>query len=136
MRRIEISIGFLEQDGAYLLQRRAPHAALGAAGLTGAFGGQIELGESPLEAVCREVGEETSLNPSTEDFRYLGALEVISDRDHEPVQICAEVYIHAVPANISVKAFDGELVRITRAEADLNPDSFTPATKEAFRMYL
>ena len=136
MRHIEVSIGFIEQSGAYLLQRRSSDQSLGAAGLIGAFGGTVEVGETSLEAVCREVSEETSLKPSAEDFKHLGPVTVISDRDHVQVQVNAEAYLWTIPDETEVVAYDGELVCITRVEADTNPDLLTPATKEVFRIYL
>jgi mutator protein MutT len=50
--------GWIERDGAYLLLRRNEEPYLGEWDLPGGF---VEMGESPGEAVVREVLEETGL---------------------------------------------------------------------------
>lgn len=136
MREIEVSIGFIQQNDTYLLQRRVGDRSKGASGLIGAFGGQVEQQESPLEAVCRELREETSLSPSTEDFKYLGDVEVISDRDHNPVKIMAHAFSLVVDPKTSVKALEGEIVRYSREEAGQESEGLTPATRAAFEKFL
>lgn len=133
---MDVSIGLIEKGDAYVLQLRPNVATIGAAGLIGAFGGRIEPGESPIEAVCRELSEETSLKPSTEDFSHLGNVQVIADRGGKPLQVKAEVFRIAIGPEEQVIAFDGEVVCMTRAEADENAHRLTPATKAAFEQFL
>jgi 8-oxo-dGTP pyrophosphatase MutT (NUDIX family) len=63
LREIAVAILVLP-DGRYVLQRRTYDAPI-APGLLGLFGGHIEAGETPLEAICRELAEETSLDISS-----------------------------------------------------------------------
>ena len=136
MERMEVSIGFIKQGEAYLLQLRPNVSTIGAAGLIGAFGGRIEPGESPVEAVCRELGEETSLKPSTEDFSYLGTVEVTAYRQQQPLHITANVFRTAAEPTEKIVAFDGEVVRMTRQQAAEQADRLTPATRAAFEQFL
>ena len=136
MERMEVSIGFIEQGETYLLQLRPNVSTIGAAGLIGAFGGRIELGESPVEAVCRELTEETSLRPSTEDFSYLGTVEVTAYRQQQPLRVTANVFQIGIAPTENVSATDGEVVRITRQQADEQSDQLTPATRAAFEQFL
>lgn len=133
---MEVSIGFIKQGDAYLLQLRPNVPTIGAAGLIGAFGGRIEPGESPVEAVCRELREETSLKPSTEDFSYLGTVTVTAYRQQQPLQVTANVFRIAIAPTEKVTATDGEVVRMTRRQADERIDHLTPATKAAFEQFL
>lgn len=133
---MEVSIGFIKQDETYLLQQRPDIPTIGAAGLVGAFGGRIEPGESPVEAVCRELSEETSLKPSTDDFNYLGTLEVTAYKQHEPLEVRVNVFQIDIKPVENVKAIDGEVVRMTRPQADERINQLTPATKAAFEQFL
>ncbi|HET6384312.1 MAG TPA: (deoxy)nucleoside triphosphate pyrophosphohydrolase [Armatimonadota bacterium] len=56
---VEVAVAIIIQDGLVLLTRRSPGAHL--AGLWEFPGGKIAPGESPEEAVRREVHEETGL---------------------------------------------------------------------------
>src|SRR5687767_6010269 len=95
---MEVSIGFIKKGETYLLQLRPDVPTIGAAGLIGAFGGRIEPGESPVEAVCRELHEETSLKPSTEDFSYLGTVNVTAYKQQQPLQVSANVFCIGIAA--------------------------------------
>ncbi len=55
----EAVAGIIVRPGQILLGLRAPHITMG--GRWDLFGGKIEPGESPEEALCRELEEETSL---------------------------------------------------------------------------
>jgi 8-oxo-dGTP pyrophosphatase MutT (NUDIX family) len=133
---MEVSIGFIEQDGTYLLQRRPNNPEIGAAGLIGAFGGRRELGESSVEAVCREMNEETSLSPSPEDFSYLGSVEVVAYKQDEPLHISAEVFKISIKQDEAVEAREGKIVRLTADEAINSINHLTPATRAAFEELL
>lgn len=133
---MEVSIGFIKKGETYLLQLRPDVPTIGAAGLIGAFGGRIEPGESPVEAVCRELREETSLKPSTEDFSYLGTVNVTAYKQQQPLQVSANVFCIGIAAAENVTATDGEVVSMTREQADENIDRLTPATRAAFEQFL
>ena len=136
MQSMEVSIGFIEQDEAYLLQLRPNNPAIGAAGLIGAFGGRIEPGETSVEAVCRELSEETSLRPSTEDFSYLGRVEVTAFKQQEPIHVIADVFKIVIDTAESVMATDGDIVRITKQKVGDESERLTPATRAAFEQLL
>lgn len=135
MLSMDVSICLITQGDTYILQQREDDPAKGAAGLIGAFGGKIESGESPVEAVCRELSEETTLEPSTEDFEYIGEVTVVADRDHEPVHIIAKVFRLLMPPEQVIQAQEGELVRLTLAAARAST-RLTPATQAAFEQYI
>lgn len=62
MNPLRVSIGAIRQDGLYFLQRRAPEARH-FPGLWEFPGGKVEPGESPGEALLRELEEETGWAP-------------------------------------------------------------------------
>lgn len=132
MEQVEVSIVFIRQGDTYLLQRRPNIDNIGAAGLIGAFGGRVERGESAVEAVSRELSEETSLELSTDNFNYLGIVEVVAYRQHLPMKVTANVFETTLQPDMVVTAKEGDLVRLTRREAKNRSSQLTPATRTAF----
>lgn len=133
MRQYNIVLAVLEQDGKYLLQRRANHPKVGAAGLVGFFGGKIEIGEEPTETLCREVAEETTLQPKPEDLTSLGKVSVEMDHTEGTAKINAQAFGVDVPSNSDIKALEWELVILTDVEARKRVNELTPATKAVFQ---
>lgn len=137
MASLDVSIAFIKQNDTYILQRRSVEPEKGAAGLIGAFGGKIEADESPIEAVCRELGEETSLRPSPEDFEYVGAVEVITDRDLAEIHVKAYVFRLVISTEQAVEAQEGEIVTLTHQDAlERYHPELTPATRAAFEQMI
>lgn len=132
MRTLHIGIGLIHQDDTYLLQLRGDNPAIGAAGLIGGFGGKLEPEETVVQAVCRELGEETSLAPLIEELEHLGAVEVISDHRLEEVQVLATIFRLPVTGEAEVVAKEGTIVRMTKDEVLANLDRLTPATRACF----
>ncbi len=71
---VEIAVSLLElPNKEYIFQRRTSDAPT-SPGLLGLFGGHRESSDGTvLEAVQRELGEETSLNLTKDDFLYITA---------------------------------------------------------------
>jgi len=136
MRQLDIGLGLICQEGAYLLQRRRSDPKIGAAGLIGVFGGKVESGETALEATCRELGEETNLVLSPEEFTHLGEVEILSDHQLEPVQVHATVYCVTVSKMKVVKAKEGTLVLLTKQEALAKSDELSAATRACFEQLI
>ena len=132
MRKIEIAIGLLEQGDRYVLQRRAESLRLGASGLIGCFGGQIKEREEPEDTVVRELGEETNLQTRRRDWESLGELDVVSDRDNEPVEIHAYAFRCTLSKDLKLKAFDGEAVSLPQDAIGDYESQLTPATHTLF----
>jgi 8-oxo-dGTP pyrophosphatase MutT (NUDIX family) len=57
-------------DGRYVLQLRDAKADIFFPGHWGCFGGAVDAGESAVDAIIRELGEELGLAPSEADCRY------------------------------------------------------------------
>lgn len=136
MRKVVIAMSLIEQGGNYLLQLRAGDPKIGAVGLIGCYGGQIEDGEQPLQTVCRELAEETTLTPALEDFEEVGLIRVISDHNLEPVKIKAHLFRIAISEDVRIGSNDGVLVSFTMNEAGQRLNEMTPATRAAFEEYV
>jgi 8-oxo-dGTP diphosphatase len=69
---IQIAGVFIEDDvGRLVLQLRDDIPTIPHPGHWSVWGGQIEEGESPIEAAAREVREELTLNVQIESLRYV-----------------------------------------------------------------
>lgn len=62
--------------GRVLYQRRDDIPNILYPGLIGLFGGHIEIGETPLEAIQREVAEETGYDAKPQNFQFLMTCDV------------------------------------------------------------
>ncbi|GAC1387826.1 MAG: hypothetical protein NVS1B7_2490 [Candidatus Saccharimonadales bacterium] len=133
---MNIVLALLEQNGHYLLQRRDSNVQKGAAGLVGCFGGKIELNESPVQAMVRELHEETSYMPEATTLLYIGEVHVTSDHIGKPVQVDAKIFTTIIPAGIELLAKDGTLVRLLKDEARLYLPHMTPATHALFKAFI
>jgi len=61
---ISVALAMLQRDGRWLLQLRDDDDSIIYPGHWGLFGGHVEPGETPAEAVQRELEEEISWSPS------------------------------------------------------------------------
>jgi 8-oxo-dGTP pyrophosphatase MutT (NUDIX family) len=132
MQKLEIVLGLIEQEDNFILQRRVNERHIGAAGLIGCFGGQIEKGESEAEAVARELSEETSLVTTPEDWKLLTDVEVDSDRDNQPVRIYATAFLYTLVPGRAIHATDGEVVVVPKDNTTDIEHELTPATRALF----
>jgi 8-oxo-dGTP diphosphatase len=71
---IEVVSCFCEHDGQILLLHRPPHKSQG--DKWGAPAGKIDLGETPLEAIIREIREETGLIKQPTDLTHFNTVYV------------------------------------------------------------
>ena len=67
--KIQSAHAILILDGDYILQLRDNKPTIAAAGQWSLFGGEIKLGETPLQTIKREVYEELSIEPA--EYSYL-----------------------------------------------------------------
>jgi len=135
MRQIKIALAVLKQSDKFLLQKRGSNPVIGGAGLVGCFGGKIE-DETPLEAACREVAEETNLKLDPNSGEHLGAVDVTSDHNLEPVAVNAQVYQFELDDETQIKATEGDLVELTIEQALQQLDNMTTGTAAIFRQLI
>lgn len=132
MRHLKIVMAVIEQNGTFHLQYRNGDKKIGAAGLVGCFGGKIEQNESNLEAVCREVAEETNLTPIIDDMHNIGKVDVMSDNNLKPVAIEGHIFRYMIDKNVIVQAKEGILMSYTLDQVRENLDKMTSGTKACF----
>lgn len=136
MKTIHAALGIITQDGKYLLQLRNHKNVSGGMNKIGFFGGMIEANETPVAAACRELREETSLDLYEQDFQMIDMIEQTSDYRGELVTMKAWLFAADIPANVEVQCFEGELIRLTFAEAQERLEELTPGTELAFKTIL
>lgn len=66
-----VSTILLSSDNCFILQQRDDKPDIKYSGMVMNFGGSIEQGEEPIDAIVREVEEELGIRLLKEDFSYL-----------------------------------------------------------------
>lgn len=65
---VEVALAMLQREGRWLMQLRDDIPGIVAPGCWGLFGGHLDAGESPEEALRRELLEEIGWQPTTVRF--------------------------------------------------------------------
>lgn len=132
MPSVTVAMAVIEQGDVYHFQLRNGASMTGALGLIGCFGGQIEQGETPAEALCRELSEESNLSLVQQDLQYLGEVKAIAERKGRLWDIYAKVFHVLLDQDILLIAKEGELATIPKNEVSQVTDRLTPATLATF----
>jgi mutator protein MutT len=113
--RPEICVGAVVIDDDRLLLVRRGHGP--AAGEWSFPGGRVEFGETMIEALVREVKEETGLDVVVDD--YIGHVEILGEQSHFVIH---DFYATAFDAEVLVAGDDAAEVRWVpcHAVAELN----------------
>lgn len=129
---MNIALGLLKRGNYYFLQLRNGSNQAGGLGYMGCFGGQLEPGESPLLAACRELAEETSFAPTVEQGKKIGEVQVISERHGKEITVHASIFEFDIDHNEVIDAKEGELVAMTIQDIHNSLERLTPATRACF----
>jgi 8-oxo-dGTP pyrophosphatase MutT (NUDIX family) len=65
---VEVALAMLQRDGRWLMQLRDDIPNIVAPGCWGVFGGHLDPGETPEQALRRELMEEISWQPNELEF--------------------------------------------------------------------
>lgn len=102
----EVALAFLVNQGKLLLYQRDNRRDIDYPGYWAPLGGQVEEGESPLEAVRREILEEIGCEAS--DLTFLRRLDVVNN------PMCADHTIYLFGGKIDKKLKE---MRLTEGQA-------------------
>ncbi len=136
MKTIPVAMAVIKQGTVYHLQLRNHKTSSGVTNLIGWYGGMIEGDEEPVQTICREIAEETSLNPNPKDFSFVGKVDVTSEYHGDPVAMNGFLFQIEVPKDIKVSSKEGELVSLSVERAAAKIDEMTPGTKFSFKKYI
>ena len=108
---------FYDQQGNIAFQKRGAASKLGEK--YGLWGGQIELGETPDQAVRRELKEELGFIPEKLDFYCHDSYLVVEEGKYHGWLINQAVFISPITPELDrAKVYEGEgLVKMTIDEA-------------------
>ena len=125
----------VDPQGRYVLQRRDDKPDIFFPGHWGCFGGAVEAGEPPVDAMRRELREELELIVDERDLAYFTEM----DFDFGPLggaKVFRKFYeVHLTPASVaSLRLHEGSAVRHFDAEALLLRERVTPY--DAFAIWM
>ncbi len=133
MSELEIAICVIEQESNYLFQFRNGDPSIGAVGLFGCYGGKVEKNENPIQAIIRELSEETNISLNLESLSKLGEVTVESDYKNKPIIVKAYVFLTILDSKHKVISKEGKLFAIHKDKIKEYYDKMTPATSETFK---
>ena len=116
-------------DGRAVLQRRDNNTPISPNTLA-FFGGHVEPGEPPDEAMRRELGEETSLDVANLDIRLVNEFELT--RSNDGVLTHFYTYEAEIP-NAKFEVYEGSGAEVYPTEELLAREDVVPAVKHAIR---
>lgn len=135
MKTLEVSMIIIKKGDLYVLQRRPVDPNIGASGLIGCFGGKREQNETDEDAAYRELFEELDIqmDQSSIKLEHVDDLTVESDYQQSIVVVKAAIFRLDMQKDIVLTAKEGELAEFTLEEIKQQMNSFSPATREAFK---
>ena len=123
------------EDGRYLLQRRDPVPTIWFPDRWGLFGGAIEDGESPEEALLRELGEELGFAPR--NFAYFTQVGFDLTRFGHGPKLRYIFEVPVTPADLQAMVLsEGTDKRLFSAAEILHSPDFTPYDSFTLRLHL
>lgn len=129
MRHLLVAFAVIEKAGKFYFQQRGTDPRIGGAGLIGCFGGKIEAGETPLQAVCRELAEETTLVVVPNKLTRLGEILVESDHNLEAVTVGITAFKVILEQDQTFQSKESGLVAMTLKEALAQKHTLTTGTR-------
>jgi len=123
--KVRGSVIILEKEGKFLLQLRADSPKINHPNTWGLFGGNIEEGETPIEAIIREIKEELELELKEESIEKVN--EFISEK--------RDIFIFktTLEKNLSeIKLNEGQDMKLFSLEEIFKLENASPGLKELF----
>lgn len=112
-----VAVLHITASGEVMLQQRDDKPEISNSGKIGTFGGEVEQGETLIEAAIRETEEELSIKLRLEDMTYFSELQLTKER-HGIDQLCHFYLSHGVdPKKVDVKEGQG-YVLVSRDNLD------------------
>lgn len=111
---------FLEYDGKFVILHRLPHKPEG--GTWGLPGGKVEVGESDVEALKRELREETGYDVPANEAELLGDFNFVSDSGQNFTYVTFMVKLSKPHGVILETAAHSEYKWVSAEEADARDD--------------
>jgi 8-oxo-dGTP diphosphatase len=123
----------ISTHGELIAQKRDDIPHIDNPGKVSAFGGTMEENETPLDAVVRELGEETNLKVESQDLKPFTDYKAWREMTQETEMIYYYIFKDIEVNNL--KIYEGEGYYIVKSPDDpLLTDNFRPAVKKWFEV--
>lgn len=131
--RANAEILLIRDDGSVILQVRDDKPGITNPGCISSFGGQLEIGEEPLDAAVREVNEETNLNLSKDDLRFYQTREKKQEIHGEDWTVY--YFIADNISDVGLEVYEGQGYTIIRNAEELAQAKASVLIREVLQEY-
>ena len=123
----------ISTEGEFILQKRDNKPGIGVPGKVVNFGGSSEFGETPLQAIAREIREELCIKLLEDDFKLVGSFVMKSSLDGEDRLRYVFVARNIKKADLILK--EGEAIVFAKTKDDLEKFPLSEGTKIALDLF-
>lgn len=123
----------ISTEDEFILQQREDRPDISSPGMVTVFGGGVEEGEEPMDAIIREMEEELTIKLNKEDFRFL---ESYVKKDPLNDQEClAHLYIAQDINKGDLFLKEGEAIVYLKPDESFDDLSISKETKEILHKF-
>lgn len=123
-----VSSILISTDGEFILQQRENKPGIARPGMITNFGGGMEEGEKPLDAIIREIREELNIQLNETDFTYLGSS--VRKNPLSNNKYLAHLFVARDIEKDSLSLEEGEAIVYLKPGEPLDSLNLSPGTKE------
>jgi len=123
----------VRRDGAIILQHRDDKPGITNPGALSAFGGNVEPGETPLQAAYRELQEETNLVVQLSELEFFGVYAKTRAKHGEDREV--HYFITRNVDDTGFKVYEGQGFYVIHNLAELRAANTSPLVREVLEDY-
>ncbi len=130
---ITAQIILIRKDGAIIMQHRDDKPGITNPGAITAFGGNVEPGETPLQAATREINEETSLDAQAHELEFFGTYQKTAAQHGEDREVHYFILRNVDDSNF--KIYEGQGFYLIHNLKELREAKTSPLVREVLEEY-
>ena len=128
-----VSSILISVDNEFILQQRDEGPTISRSGMITNFGGSVEEGEKPIDALIREIQEELSIKLSEGNFRPMGSS--IRKGSLDNTEHLTHVFVAGNIKKQDLFLREGKAIVYVKSDEPLDSLNLSPGTREVLAMF-